>query len=679
MTNRDCVCLVTESEALKMMKVDAQSVTTKVDDYLRSNLLGFYILVNTWLLLIKEYSVHAWMDVLMYIRKNGIFKTIRLFDEAANELIHTHRFEQPNSASRALPWAIILEVEATLNKRNIPFFSSKEVGDDVLATVLQLFRFPKRYSPIGCDKLSTDSITEFKLNQNRLKLLQRREHPMWFDSAIREEIANFLPWDDICDIINDMKLIDIEFTPGVGFEVARSGLGAKLIAISKLVPQYFTRDAYFTSPYSYHVHEGLTHEPVNKVLICAVPKNYKKARIIALENEYRQAISRRIFDIVSLFLPDSCDIHDQTRNQKLALRGSLDGSLATLDLTGASDDLQTSFIRNIFPKRFLDCLEPIRPNYYVFSRDDDHINILQSYMTMGNSMTFVNEEIVFNCIGRVAVRYYCVFVGYDHETTERMVNQVFTFGDDIIVPTECAETVIDFLTMAGFRVNKEKSFYDPNNLYRESCGEEYYNGVCVSSNYFPRFAVEGSLGDKPSVGMRTRRDAYTGEITDTTTRLIALQHKLYGISYDAARFLAEVINDLNPKITRSFGYEGSQCQDIWSRVPQPVLRTEPYGQIETVFVPYIKGGVTGKIKRKLKKIQTYQIESYSIPVVTYTNKSKGDHRDLYDCYMYRKFLRFGPNYKDHTCRMVSVSDPETTYDAVFGTPEISWKLDSFIK
>jgi hypothetical protein len=52
------------------------------------------------------------------------------------------------------------------------------------------------------------------------------------------------------------------------------------------------------------------------------------------------------------------------------------------------------------------------------------------------------------------------------------------FGDDIIVPSECAEFVIDDLESFGLLVNRTKSFW--RGAFRESCGVDAYNGVDVT-------------------------------------------------------------------------------------------------------------------------------------------------------------------------------------------------------
>jgi len=61
---------------------------------------------------------------------------------------------------------------------------------------------------------------------------------------------------------------------------------------------------------------------------------------------------------------------------------------------------------------------------------------------------------------------------------KRYLGSVRVYGDDIIVPTYCAESVADTLESFGILVNRNKSFW--NGKFRESCGKEYYDGHDVS-------------------------------------------------------------------------------------------------------------------------------------------------------------------------------------------------------
>jgi len=55
------------------------------------------------------------------------------------------------------------------------------------------------------------------------------------------------------------------------------------------------------------------------------------------------------------------------------------------------------------------------------------------------------------------------------------------YGDDIIVPVEYADVVVNYLESYALKVNVNKSFR--NSHFRESCGADYYNGTAVNPVY----------------------------------------------------------------------------------------------------------------------------------------------------------------------------------------------------
>jgi hypothetical protein len=64
------------------------------------------------------------------------------------------------------------------------------------------------------------------------------------------------------------------------------------------------------------------------------------------------------------------------------------------------------------------------------------------------------------------------------ELVQSFKGQVRIYGDDIIVPTDMVESVVESLRTFGFKVNLGKSFWTGS--FRESCGKEYYDGHDVS-------------------------------------------------------------------------------------------------------------------------------------------------------------------------------------------------------
>lgn len=218
------------------------------------------------------------------------------------------------------------------------------------------------------------------------------------------------------------------------------------------------------------------------VRVITVPKTLKTPRIIAIEPTCMQYMQQGLF----LMLVDRIrgdrtmgkvvGFDDQWRNHRLVRRGSLDGSLASLDLSEASDRVSNQLVRAMLAHypRFLAAVDATR------SRRADvrgEVIRLAKFASMGSALTFPIEAMVFAT---------CVFIGIQRcegrrlrpKDIQSLRSQVRVYGDDIIVPTDYAQSVITTLEAYGFKVNRDKSFV--TGRFRESCGKEYYNGEDVS-------------------------------------------------------------------------------------------------------------------------------------------------------------------------------------------------------
>lgn len=159
--------------------------------------------------------------------------------------------------------------------------------------------------------------------------------------------------------------------------------------------------------------------------------------------------------------------HEQERNQGLAQVGSVERSYATLDLSAASDSVSYELVKRLFRGTWI-------LRYAVLLRSDrtllpdGRLIQLKKFAPMGSSLCFPIETIIFAAI--------CEYVTRGH----RVSGDYSVFGDDIIVPTQCASQTMQLLTTLGFRVNREKSFYDAECWFRESCGAEFCDGYDVT-------------------------------------------------------------------------------------------------------------------------------------------------------------------------------------------------------
>lgn len=166
------------------------------------------------------------------------------------------------------------------------------------------------------------------------------------------------------------------------------------------------------------------------------------------------------------------------------------GSHATIDLSSASDTVSYRLVELLLPRQWFELLDSLRAPATSVSGKRHY---LQKFSSMGNGFTFELETLIFGAICRVVQRE----LGAEEDDT-------LVFGDDIIVPTRAARSVLALLRFFGFSPNERKTFL--SGAFRESCGGDFFNGVPV------RAAFIEELPDEPakwiSLANSLRRVAY---------------------------------------------------------------------------------------------------------------------------------------------------------------------------
>nr|UJQ85121.1 MAG: hypothetical protein 3 [Leviviridae sp.] len=217
--------------------------------------------------------------------------------------------------------------------------------------------------------------------------------------------------------------------------------------------------------------------------LVSVPKTLKTPRLIAKEPTAMQYMQQAVQGLLVKSIQRDFPIgkmigfDDQEANHLLCHRGSLSGELATLDLSEASDRVSNRLVMALFAQH-PHVSEAVQATRSMNVDVPGHGRVaLSKYASMGSALTFPVEAMVF---------LTAVFMGIARGSKSRlspsiirsMVNEVRVYGDDIIVPTEYAESVIGALEDLGLKVNLSKSFW--TGKFRESCGKEYYAGTDVS-------------------------------------------------------------------------------------------------------------------------------------------------------------------------------------------------------
>mgnify|MGYP003571884721 FL=1 len=213
----------------------------------------------------------------------------------------------------------------------------------------------------------------------------------------------------------------------------------------------------------YFGYKPLPVQLINWNRVEAVPKNWKTHRTIACEAEANVPL-QLAFDSYAkkrLLKLARVDLSDQSRNQQLAYEGSVSGSLATIDLSAASDSLAFEAVSWLLPTPWFEYLRDIRSSCY---RSPMGFGKYAKFSSMGNGATFALETLVF------AAASYAVGS-----------KRFSVYGDDIVIETELHEKLIRLLAFLGFRVNEEKSY--TSGPFRESCGKDYFSGIDVTPFY----------------------------------------------------------------------------------------------------------------------------------------------------------------------------------------------------
>lgn len=228
-------------------------------------------------------------------------------------------------------------------------------------------------------------------------------------------------------------------------------------------------------------------EPASR--LCLVPKTLKTPRTIAIEPVCMQYCQQSLLQLIepalrhSAILSGCINILDQGPNRRFAVSSSQTGSFATLDLSEASDRVSNVLVRNMLKSvPFLSgAIQACRSTHVELPNGD--LLSLNKFASMGSALCFPVEAMVFATI--------CITTGLRELNLRPSVRNirhvakfVQVYGDDIIVPTNWAYAVTQSLEAFGLKVNRHKSF--SRGKFRESCGEDAYDGYRVNPVYIRR-------------------------------------------------------------------------------------------------------------------------------------------------------------------------------------------------
>lgn len=406
---------------------------------------------------------------------------------------------------------------------------------------------------IGIDKEST-AYDKFILAEDQCRQTNARFRSLFRTGVYpRSDFAAILHrmQSKIAEILGDVpKLADLKyrFGPGANTTVkARAStprwkLGAKLACSSELLgtasllleemPAWCELHQVEDNEDSYtvqiEIHEGKLQ---------FVPKNAKTYRSIVVEPILNSVGQLAIGGFLKQKLRSfRCDLSDQSRNQQLARKGSLTGSLATVDLSSASDTISRELVANLLPLDWYLLLSDFRTGRVQYKGSTI---LLEKFSSMGNGFTFELESLIFYSASLAVCEYL-------HLPTI----DVSVYGDDIIVPTEAYKLLSDVLEFCGFSLNQEKSFH--SGPFRESCGTDWYMGIDIRPFYQKTLVSGMTLFTLHNYYMRN----FEFEFAVVVKKFIHASLHLYGPDgYGDGHLIGDWRARRNRRI-RECGYEG---------------------------------------------------------------------------------------------------------------------------
>lgn len=283
-----------------------------------------------------------------------------------------------------------------------------------------------------------------------------------------------------------------------------------------------------------------------------VPKDARSQRPIIVEPVLNGFFQKGVGAYMKSRLLQRAGINllDQSINQNLAYKGSLDGSYATIDLSSASDTVSLGVVRLLFPEEWFDFLLGLTTGKVQSGTDAIE---LHKFSSMGNGFTFELESLLFWSLAKACSELL------------KLESEVSVYGDDIIIGSQAYTLLTGVLTELGFFVNTEKSF--AAGPFRESCGADWFKGIWIRPFYVKSRISDEVLYTFHNWAMRAgERDLASLILSCTTPDL-----RIFGPDgYGDGHLIGSYSLRQNRKLRRN-GWEGGFF-DTYHRKPKRLQR-----------------------------------------------------------------------------------------------------------
>jgi hypothetical protein len=325
-----------------------------------------------------------------------------------------------------------------------------------------------------------------------------------------------------------------------------------------------------------------------------VPKTNRKARGICIEeNEVQwlqQGLRKALVERIEShpLTKGLVNFTSQQINGALALEGSQTGGWATLDMSSASDRISRRLVSYLFGgnKPLLDMvlacstetieLPEIRGMNFV---DELPINKIAP---MGSAICFPIMALTHFALIRAILEFSTV--------PRDKITDVYVYGDDIIVHTDCVQAIYDYLPLYGMKFNEEKSF--SRSHFRESCGLHAYEGRAVTPVRFKIARKNLRLSDLP--GLLRLEEALFNKGFRCTAEYLRIQVQKCAVQHGIETFYPV------PTASQLFGFYRSDSEATLDNFMQNVEGKQHKDSVD---------------KRTGEKKPWYQCMVYKVPIV----------------------------------------------------------------
>jgi hypothetical protein len=244
--------------------------------------------------------------------------------------------------------------------------------------------------------------------------------------------------------------------------------------VSNRITSVYPFDAYFCAS-SGHVCD--TFDTFSRVedkdlpaRVLLVPKDSRGPRLISCEPVDFQWIQQGLGSAIVRHVESHAltrghvNFTDQQVNREMALKGSISGDFATLDLKEASDRVHVDLVRLLFPDSLFGYLKNCRSLSTVLPSGQELT--LKKFAPMGSAL----------CFPILALTIWAILRAGTADASVR--KNIYVYGDDVIVPSAYAHSAMAVLEAFGLKINHAKSCC--SGLFRESCGMDAFKGVNVT-------------------------------------------------------------------------------------------------------------------------------------------------------------------------------------------------------